>query len=294
MKCFYHSADLDGHCSGAIIKYKYRTCDLVPINYGDPFPWDIINYKETVYMVDFSLQPFSDMIKLKQTSGDLIWIDHHKTAIQAWMESNCDFKGIRIDGQAGCELVWDHCFTSPRPRVVNLLGRYDVWDHDGWPDVLPFQYGLRLEDTDPRTSMNLWRALFEDDNRCSNFVLMGETVLRYESQTNTKFCKAYAFETLMPINPNPMGDALGSQRHLRAICANKGFTNSKLFDSLWNPEKYAIMITFCRLPMRKGLWTVSLYSDHLDVDCGAIAKAFGGGGHKGAAGFQCQELPFEI
>jgi len=30
------------------------------------------------------------------------------------------------------------------------------------------------------------------------------------------------------------------------------------------------------------------------IDCGAIAKTFGGGGHKKAAGFQCGELPFEL
>ena len=31
---------------------------------------------------------------------------------------------------------------------------------------------------------------------------------------------------------------------------------------------------------------VSLYSTHEDVHCGRICKELGGGGHKGAAGFQ--------
>jgi nanoRNase/pAp phosphatase (c-di-AMP/oligoRNAs hydrolase) len=39
---------------------------------------------------------------------------------------------------------------------------------------------------------------------------------------------------------------------------------------------------------------VSLYSTRDDIDCGAIAKTYGGGGHKGAAGFQCDTLPFPI
>jgi hypothetical protein len=43
-------------------------------------------------------------------------------------------------------------------------------------------------------------------------------------------------------------------------------------------------------------WTVSLYSQTVDV--GRIAESFEwngktGGGHKGAAGFQCAELPFD-
>ena len=37
-------------------------------------------------------------------------------------------------------------------------------------------------------------------------------------------------------------------------------------------------------------FTVSLYSESVDVS--VIAKAHGGGGHKGAAGFICAELPF--
>jgi len=41
------------------------------------------------------------------------------------------------------------------------------------------------------------------------------------------------------------------------------------------------------------LWNATLYSTKPDVDCEAIAKSFGGGGHKGAARFQCDELPFE-
>ena len=39
-----------------------------------------------------------------------------------------------------------------------------------------------------------------------------------------------------------------------------------------------------------GMWNFSLYNDNGEVDCSQIAKQFGGGGHKGAAGFR---LPTE-
>ena len=41
-------------------------------------------------------------------------------------------------------------------------------------------------------------------------------------------------------------------------------------------------------------WTVSLYhSQHrTDIDLSEIAKKYGGGGHRGACGFQCSKLPF--
>jgi nanoRNase/pAp phosphatase (c-di-AMP/oligoRNAs hydrolase) len=37
-------------------------------------------------------------------------------------------------------------------------------------------------------------------------------------------------------------------------------------------------------------WIISLYSRNIDVS--EIAKKYGGGGHKGAAGFHCKDLPF--
>ncbi len=61
---FYHSADLDGQCSGAIVKRRFPNSDLNPINYNQTFPWEIIKPEDTVYMVDFGLQPFEQMAKL--------------------------------------------------------------------------------------------------------------------------------------------------------------------------------------------------------------------------------------
>ena len=46
-------------------------------------------------------------------------------------------------------------------------------------------------------------------------------------------------------------------------------------------------------PARPNKWKVSLYSTKPEIDCGAIAKTYGGGGHVGAAGFVCNRLPWE-
>lgn len=37
-------------------------------------------------------------------------------------------------------------------------------------------------------------------------------------------------------------------------------------------------------------WHVSLYNDNGEVDCSKIAKTYGGGGHKGAAGFLTSDI----
>lgn len=290
MKCFYHSVDLDGHCSGAVVKFFHPECELFPINYGHDFPWNSISPSEQVFMVDFALQPFADMKRLAKLCN-LIWIDHHQTAIEDYEKIGMEIPGIYRSGTGACELVWEYLSKNPWPLAVQLLAEYDVWNHSD-EHTLPFQYGMRLKKTDPRegAAMELWRSLFEDGGMVPTIIHEGKTILEYEAQTNAKFCKDFFFETIMPAYPVTNEIPPG----YRAICINKGFTNSKVFDSVWNPGKYDIMITFCRLPLPKYQWTVSLYSDKPDIDCGAIAKGFGGGGHKGAAGFQCKELPFDF
>ena len=44
----------------------------------------------------------------------------------------------------------------------------------------------------------------------------------------------------------------------------------------------------------KSSESVGIPFDLISSSTGEIAKRYGGGGHKGAAGFQCSEIPFEI
>ena len=275
MKIFYHSADLDGACSGAIVKHRFSEATLHPINYGDPFPWENIVPGEGVWLVDFCLETREDMERLNEISN-LIWIDHHKTSVEAMERHGWNFAGEVLIGQAGCELTWSYLHPEEDvPEAVRLLGRYDVWDHSD-PNTLNFQYGMKqIPDTKP-DNQELWSALFTDSGLltvkiCDN----GAAILAYETRRNERYAKSTAF----------VADFEG----LRAICINRGNTNSLVFKSVYDPAKHDLMIAFVKRP---GKWTVSLYSDKPEVDCSALALARGGGGHHGAAGFQCQELPF--
>lgn len=271
MICFYHSADLDGHCSGAIVKKFNLDCELIGINFGDEFPWEKVK-GEKVVMVDFSL-PIEEMIRLQDESESFYWIDHHISAIKDAEE--CDFNplGQRGIGRAACELTWKYFSNSSwLPKIVTLLGRYDVWDHED-PEVLPFQYGIRQYSTYPDDSA--WDVWFRE---FPEYILTeGKIILKYADEENRKYAKGCTFETELD--------------GLRCIAVNKMLTNSKIFDSVFDPDKHDVMLTF---GFRKGGWMVSLYSQRGGVDVSIVAKAHGGGGHKGAAGFSCDELPFNL
>lgn len=280
--CFYHSADLDGICCGALFKKYLPGAELIGFNYGDDFPWEKVN-GNTVYMADVSL-PRADMIRLKSVAKELYFFDHHKTAIEYCSDLN--LKGSQMIGLAGCELVSDWFAPGERTTAVTLLGRYDVWDHTS-PDTLPFQYGMRFYIEDGVDDA-LWKALLDypmtraqqDAYRVAirRVVELGQAHLAYQGKQDAIQAKVKAFET-----------ELGGYK---ILACNAGPTNSQFFDSVWDEERYEMM---CPFYLKKdGRWKFSLYTTREDIDCSELAKDFGGGGHRKAAGFLMDTIPFPL
>lgn len=265
MKCFYHSADLDGHCSGAIIKDKYPECEMFGVDYDDELNRSTITPRETVFIVDFSFSV--DDMDFLADFADLVWIDHHKSAIEK-MAHNSQIRGFREIGKAGCELTWEYLYPEDTclPIAVQFLGRYDIWDHRD-ERVLPFQYGMRdQENTLP--GVNIWTALFDSDNSATHIINHGEIILAYENKQNEKYAKSMSYETEF-------------HGH-RAIVMNKPFSSSKVFDSVYDPNKHDIMVLF---GVKSGKFKYSIYCNKPEIDVSVIATQYGGGGHAGAAGF---------
>lgn len=281
--CLYHSSDLDGKCSAAIVYLaEQKNVELVGVVHDAPIPWDKISGYPVV-MVDFSYY-YMDMYEIQSKARAFTWIDHHKTAIDECRFHNFQAIGIQEVGRAACELAWEFYYSGrPVPVAVTLLGRYDVRDEHnqiyGWEEmILPFQMGMRNQHHEPTDQ--IWRELLFSDDALKivpQLISEGRGILQYQRQENAKYVVAFSFETYL--------------QEFRAIACNKGLTNSMLFDSVYDPAKHDLMITFCHT---RKCWNVSLYSTKPEIDCGLIAKRFGGGGHKGAAGFHCDILPFKL
>ena len=277
MICYYHGSDLDGHCAGAIVKRWYPQCKMVPVNYGDNVPHV---EGRGVFVVDFSW-PIEQMQRLHEQNR-LRWIDHHKTAIEAerlFISKNVHYRpipGIREIGKAGCELTCQYLYPDePMPLAVHLLGRYDVWDHSD-ERVLPFQFGMRIQDkTNPDS--DIWHELLKTSHMTTEYVESiinaGKHIIKYRESQNAKYAKSCAFDT----------EIAG----YRTIACNIGLSNSQIFDSVFDPSKHDIMCTFV---YRKGKWNCTLYSKDNGPDVGEIARQFGGGGHENAAGFSLETL----
>jgi len=275
MKCFYHRSDLDGHCSGAIVKSKYPNCEMIGVDHGEEIDFSSIVKSEEIYIVDFSF-PMEEMQMLNE-KAKVHWIDHHKSAIdEAYNYVFIASGGQLIEiGRAGCELTWKYLYKNEvMPVAVYYLGRYDVWDHSD-ENTLFFQYGMRnFENTHPDNE-ELWQHLLDLDGKrvlecydLENIISGGELILSYEELQNEKYARSMAYEA--------------NFKGLRAIVVNKPLSNSKIFDSIYDSSIHDIMVVFS---VKGDNYKYTLFSAKDEVDVSRIAVSYGGGGHKSAAGF---------
>jgi oligoribonuclease NrnB/cAMP/cGMP phosphodiesterase (DHH superfamily) len=277
MKCFYHGCDFDGHCSAAIVKMVYPKCELIPINYGDIFPWDTIRPKEKVFMVDFAIQPYDENMPRLKELADLVWIDHHKTSLEWAKNSNFICSGGTDLDFAGCELTWKYLHYSPIPLAVHLLGRYDIWKYEDDDRVLPFQYGMKLA-AQPPTNTAWWSTLFGGyPTNVDDIIKIGKNILQYQEKINVEMCDSSAF------------DLDWEDLHWTAL--NGTFRGSTPHKKRWETGKYDAMLGFW---WDGKQWIFSMTTAKNGVDVSKIAKKYGGGGHKQAAGCQMLSLPFLI
>lgn len=264
--CIHHN-DADGWCSAAIVRSVFPNCKLIEMSYGHELPFDQINKDDTVYMVDFCLEPIEEMIKLSNMC-ELIWIDHHASSMKA--ASGADFhpEGLRVIGKAGCELTWEYLRSGKKiPTAVHFIGRYDVWDHSD-PRILPFHYGMILEDLTPSNDI-LWKKLFDNDEDLLMSVMKRGVICHgYQQAIDMNYAKSHMFDVTVD--------------GLRGLALNVARCSSLAFVDAWDPTKYDIMISFAYLP---DSVTVSIYSDKPNVDVSEIAAKYGGGGHINASGF---------
>ena len=270
MLCIYHSADHDGKGSAAIVKYAHKDCDLLGFNYDGEIPYDEINKHTDIVICDISF-PMEYMFELHRTKN-LIWIDHHASAIDAYneylnKEGGFGIKGLRAVGTAAIELTWQYFFpTKEVPLGVKLLALNDLFDLKD-KRVRPFEYAFQSLGVN-RPYERVWKDLFENQIDISLMVEKGKAILSYIKHRDYRLVRNMAFE--------------GKYNNLRYIAVNVPQAGSDFFESLDNINDYDFMISFSL--NKRSKWNLSFRTVKDNVDVSAIASTLGGGGHKKASG----------
>lgn len=328
--CIYHSIDLDGYMSAAIVKHwflsnndycfvqecnnnvdyvnsfryediEYPILDFIGYNYGQPIP-DLSDY-DKVIMVDISF-PSIDMYRL-HLRNNLIWIDHHISAIKDIEESkqvdNEIIEGLRDTKFAACELTWKYFMSNPidkfgeieeqntMPEIVRLLGRYDCFGYKGTDEetkVLEFQYGARDIIVNYEQCYNLLNSYTNNreihNSQVNQMWLNGKSIYQYLC-TEAKQVYKNGFKVTFSEIITP-GNAAYKAIY-KFICINKERFNPSNFGIDYHKDGYDGVACF---HYANDVWTFTLYSD--TVDCSIIAKQYGGDGHKSAVEFQIKDI----
>lgn len=275
IKVFHHN-DLDGRLSAAIIYNKVnKDAEFYEMDYDKEFPFDKINDNDRVIIVDFSIS-IDDMEKLLKTTNDIIWLDHHISAIEKYDKFPFmdEIKGIRNASKAGCLLTWEYYLKHEKtPIVVKLISDFDTWKYEYGDHTLYFKYGMETFDISPKSEV--WNLLLNTNEKVKNRIIdvidMGKIIDRYKKNMDKDMIDTLAYSILFE-----------DQKCLAINCPG----NSLLFGD--NIDKYPICITYT---YNGNSYTVSLFSKSINVS--EIAKKYSGGGHKKAAGFVCKKLPWE-
>lgn len=295
----YHD-DHDGECSAVVaIRSIQGNWDLPHphihlhrINYGQPLPDDEYLRGRKVYMLDFAAS-MKAMRHIQDLAEMFVWIDHHRTSLEAALLEGFSTYGIRKEGAAGCELTWDYfCSPTPRAPTVDMVGRWDVWDWQDRPGYKQFHIGLEGLETDPEKEegWDNWRRLFVGQvwKNLQEVTDNGRAIERYLQQRDKQLCQKVYLTTLrVPGRPEEyLVGALNTQA-----------PSSEVYQSILLQLREAEVAMFVFWSWKDGKWVVSLRRDGLStVDVSEIAAGFGGGGHPGAAGFTCGagKLPLSL
>ena len=282
MKCFYH-ADADGVCAGYWVWKAHNPNDYedyIKSDYGKHFPFDIIEPGEEVWFVDYSIEP-SEMRVLLGITSNVTWIDHHKTAIEKYHGFEFDIPGYRVDGIAGCMLTYLYTHDlgvtqgniDSAPWFTKYIADYDVWKFEYGENTKLFQIAFTAHAFEPWSSE--WDEFYT-----------GAWGYEYELIEAGKQMKLYRdgwAKSVMEV-----GFPVEFEGY-KCFAVNLPRCNSQYFDSV-KDDGYDILLPFY---YNGEYWTFSMYTEDPNIDVSEIAVKYGGGGHKGAAGFQTVELPFK-
>lgn len=292
----YHASCADGFGAAFAAWLKLGDeAEYVPMQYG----FDLVpDFKgRDVCMLDFSW-PKHLMGDLFQAAKRVVWLDHHKTAFEMWRGDY--FKGIAHyeehaakhikldDNKSGAYLAWE--YFHPGIEVPMFIRHID--DYDRWQFQIEGTKELNKALWSAPWNFPQWKELLESD--LTPMYKAGKAILRAHEQNVQSVVKGAARKcSIVPavINSSDSykapwvwwydeehGDTCGVNGlaancppHLASDVGHELANQSGTYGLLWSIDKD----NRCKCSLRSNG----------DYDVSAIAKAFGGGGHKNAAGF---------
>lgn len=300
----YHHIDADGYFSAHTVD-TYAVPDEHPkefigVDYGIKIDFSSVKKDELVYIVDFSFET-EKMDELLKITKNVVWIDHHITSISKYNDYPVDIKGLRVDGIAACELCYIYLVQMTNggteyelefkkemqnsvPMYIRYVGDRDVWKYEFGENTVLYNLGLNILDIRPQSKD--WDKFNESDKIIDSIIYSGMAIKAYRDKKDANYIKSFAFEC-----------KIKSFEKYNVLACNRGYSGSEMFDSVIKDfdsvvkDKYNHFDVLLSFAFDGKEYACSVYKVNDKIDVSEIALLYGGGGHKGAAGFRCKEMP---
>lgn len=272
----YHANCPDGFGAAfACWQHFGNQAQYLPVSYGNPPP--AIPKGHAVYIVDFSYP--EETLRAMHGKGHVVKVlDHHASA-ERDLKVLQDKPPLGIEvyfnmEESGATLTWWHLNTWPQhpnpPKWMPKLFKY-IRDRDLWRWELPHGREISMVlRTLPQhfESWQLFMHELEDERTFSQVITRGQAICTYADQLMAEQAKRATWRTL--------------QGHTVPV-VNATTLFSEVGDTLCkaHPEAPFVAYYFDRSD-NKRQWGLRSRGG---FDCSVVAKAYGGGGHPGAAGF---------
>jgi oligoribonuclease NrnB/cAMP/cGMP phosphodiesterase (DHH superfamily) len=259
----YHANCWDGFCAAWVARKALGDCDFHAAHYGTEPP-DVKD--RDVYIVDFSyLLPA--MSRIADLSKSLVVLDHHKTAEAdlRYLALGREHVKVVFDmTKSGGRLAWEYFYgESPSPWLVDYTEDRDLWRH-----ALRHSQEVNAALRSYPLDFLLWDGLNAGGSQVwSSLIREGEAIRRHEKQLVDTHVRNAITMTI-------------AGHEVKVVNA------TVLFSEIAGELAKGMPFGACYFDRKDGLRQWSLRSTSEGVDVSEIAKRFGGGGHKQAAGFE--------
>jgi oligoribonuclease NrnB/cAMP/cGMP phosphodiesterase (DHH superfamily) len=266
--CIYHGNCIDGLMAAGVVARSYPNVEFYAGVYGERPPFDKVADREVI-IVDFSYSR-EDLISIADTADQVLVLDHHKTAQQALEDLDHPRIKVVFDmARSGAGITWDfvhpHATTIARPDIINYVEDRDLWRFK-YPDSKLLHYALQMVEPTPQAFAKVIQFSIQSEDYFRKLIAKGHHIHdHFMSQIDTlkreQFLIMIHGHTIPVVNaPYIFASELAGALAEGAPFAATYFYNGK--EEVWS------------LRSRDG------------VDVSEIAKDFGGGGHRNAAGFK--------
>lgn len=283
--CIYHGFCADGFGAAWVVRKALGAdqVDFHAASYGQPPP-DVTG--RHVIMVDFSYKR-AVLDSMIQSVQSILILDHHKTAAEDLAPFRVEECGSARFINQDMNGVWRDFEELGRPKIVALFdmersGAGMTWDYF-YPDIKRPPLIDRIEDRD------LWRFQFADtrDIQANVFSYPYDFLVWDKLMEEPLLSLAMAGAAIERKHHKDVAELVGASKRRMIIgghdipVANLPYTlTSDAGHMMCAGEPFAA----CYLDTPQGR-TFSLRSTDAGLDVSEIAKRYGGGGHRNAAGF---------